>query len=359
MAGKFKFIFIIIFLVAFSTIAQETQKKLAVYFVDYPDKNNKNVLCTLYLINSIEQFFDNKDIQVNNIVKDISNQTVKEVAKHAFSNGFNGFYYIKLKEDDYDNIIQVVLYDSLGNELYKNEFKFSRYFEIEKFINEVDIDKWIEIFTVSEILIKPGSIKLNLDYIKEKGKIKIRHDFPLFNLSVNAISAKVYFDNRGDEFSVFPVNIFLTFYPVKYLEAGLFLRFDYNNMVYKYYDHAAKKYAYYSSGFNFFYGFYAGLSFFYEKLHYSIGFSFYNMLYLIDEGYGWSKTNDVNSYFLPQFALYQKLDFKLFKFFSYSVFVNIKTVPMFTLKDNYFYSGPFNYDFVILEVSLLGFSITL
>ena len=91
-----------------------------------------------------------------------------------------------------------------------------------------------------------------------------------------------------------------------------------------------------------------------ENVHYSIGASMYNLFYDVTDTENWKKPKDINGNFLPQFSIYQKLDFKLFKFLYFSFNFDFKTLPMFILEDKYFYSNPFLYDFFAVEISFIG-----
>ena len=132
---------------------------------------------------------------------------------------------------------------------------------------------------MDEILLRIRSVKSktqkNLLFNK---KNEFKHDFPFVNISLSAISLKFYFDYRTSLkiFSFFPVEFRLTFYPLKYMETGAFIKFDYNNMIYKYLDRY-KEYQYFDSVFNLTYGLYLGFSYFNDNFHYSFGGQFYNL----------------------------------------------------------------------------------
>ena len=366
MAGKFKFIIVIFIFIVIESAVAAPQKRLALFFEQYYSEitktvteNNDYVLFTLFLINRVEQEFSGDQVRLEHIAKDIGTDTTANLVSYCLSRGFHGFYFISLTQSGNENIVSVKLYDLQEELLAELNYPLPFLEEGgEQFSRPVD-PAWLQVFTGTHPLIKKAGGKATTDYKKQKRKTKLKHNFPFINFSVNLVSVKIYQDNRGEEFSVFPIDLRLTAFPLKYLEAGAFCSFDYNNMAYKYYDDATGTYQFYQSGFNLHYGIFAGASFFLNKMHYSIGFAFYNILYILDDGSGWSKTNDINSYFLPQMAIYQKLDIKIFSVFNFSIYFNIKTMPMFTLKDGYFYSKPFSYDFIILEASILGFSITI
>lgn len=191
-------------------------------------------------------------------------------------------------------------------------------------------------------------------------KKKKDRDFPIFGLTLMTTSVKLYFDQRTNSkiFSFFPVNLAVSFYPLRYMEAGLFFKMNYDDVIFKYEDVSRGTFDYYDITFKFGYGFFIGASFFADRYHYSCGLQVYNYhLYLANS---WSKTGDYRSEFFPQFAFYQKLDVKIFKFLYYSLQISLKTLQKFILdENNVFYSYPFNYDFFTVEMTLLGFSIIL
>ena len=133
--------------------------------------------------------------------------------------------------------------------------------------------------------------------------------------------------------------------------------FDFDDMIYKYYDFILSDYKYYHTTFNLIYGVFFGGSFFFDIYHYSLGLNLYNIFYYLPNNPEFKKTEDYRSYFLPQISFYQRLDIKIFKIINYSIYFIIKTIPEFFYKDKYFYSEPFKYDFVVVEISILGFSI--
>lgn len=356
------FIFTFLLIISFRTFAQTEEKRVALFFINSPGKTNERMLFTRFLINKAEEAFSESSTRIVSVVKDFSDTTQSELNAYTFANSYDGYYRLELIDGEVEgveSIIRVELYNIGGDSIYEKRFYFESSLDfLESGMEELE-ERWLSIFRESEgLLAKKANIKLNLDTVKETKKSKYKHNFPYFNLSATAISVKLDFDERGDEFSVFPIDIRLAFFPLQYLEVGLYCRFDYDNMVYKYYDAASESYKFWDSGFNFHYGIFVGASFHYEKLHFSLGVAFYNIFYHLNSD-SWKKTADINSYFLPQFAIYQRLNIKLFKFLYYSIYFNIKSMPLFHLEGGYMYSKPFSYDFITLEVSVLGFSILL
>jgi hypothetical protein len=273
----------------------------------------------------------------------VSDANLKKISGNIYDNGGNCYYIFDASND----VVNIKLY-SVFNELVYNDriIKNAKgeYSSLENYINS------LELF----LSLKSTSLKR----FSEK-KITYIHDFPYFNISLNAVSLKFYFDARTTSkmFSFFPLEIKATFYPLKYLEVGAFIRFDVGEMVYKYRDLNDNSLNNYDSPFDISYGFFCGFSLFGPIAHYSAGIMFYNIFYNLNANY--KKQENINSYFLPQFAIYQKVDFKLFKFLNYTIFFNLKTMPLFYLdRSTYFYSKPFSYDFFIIEFSLIGISLT-
>ena len=358
MQEKYKFVAIFfIFFISFS-FCDENNKNIAI-FGNYNENLDNDVIISMkYLIDYAEKNIIDKYPNINLLLnEDRYNKTLKQILTYAFSKNQDGIFFIEATFNNGVLSLNIKLYSYISEFLYEDKFYFT---DINNFKVE-ELENWIKIFYNGvDILLKSKTKpKINISVIKDQFK-NIR-DFPLVNLSLSALSLKLYMDGRTSIkiFSFFPVDLRVSFFPVKYFEAGLFLRLDYNNMVYKYLNLSDNKYYYYDSYFNFVYGIFCGLSFFSNIAHYSFGLQFYNILYDLSNNKNFIKPENVNGYLLPQFAFYQKLDIKIFKSISYSLFFNIKTMPMFILdKKNNFYSNPFNYDFIVVEFSLVGISVT-
>jgi hypothetical protein len=302
------------------------------------------------------------NIVLKDLMGDIKSYDLKEVNTVAGKNGLNNFYYIKSTIVDNVFLTSIKLYDWHGKIIYEDNFKFEINKNKKIIVTQEKEDEWIAIFiNATEKILEKNERKMT-KITKSKLNYKYDHDFPLIGISVSALSVKIYFDDRINSkiqkiFSLSPLDFRLAFFPLRYMETGLFCRLDFNNMVYIYYDVDKKKNKYFDTTFLFGYGLFVGVSFFKDNLHFSFGGQIYNLYYDIAAFPEWTKTNDVNGHFLPQFAVYYKLDFKLLKLLYFSVFVNFKTLPKFELNNGYFYSRPFLYDSFCLEVSFTGITI--
>lgn len=355
MAGKCKFI--ILFLsISLCTLFSQDQKKIALFFASHVYEKNNSVLLMLYLTDLIEAELETEDYKIVKIVEQIDYSSLRELKNYTTLNGYQGFFNIAQIDE---HQFSITLYDQFENVLYETEYTIGPEVTVRDFLEDENKEKILALFTESlDIFLEKFGDKKNIQ-VKKKKRLKLKHDFPYLNISASTVSMKFYFDTRSRVFSFFPVELRLLAFPVKYLEVGIFCRFDYDNMQFNYYNYDTKEHDVYQSGFNFHYGMYAGLSFFLKKNHLAFGVSVYNFLYVPPSGSKFKKGAGVNSFFLPQFSFYQRLDIKIFQAFYYSLFVNVKTVPKFYVNNNEIFSGPFHYDFVVLEFSFLGFSIIL
>ncbi len=362
---KYKLLIIIFLLFSVSLLISIEDKK-NITILNNLDENlkieTKNVMEYLKDITELYLFDKYKDkLNIKNIEGNIDSSNVNKFIHYINTQGIDSFFYFTVKEEEGVEI-NIKLYDYLSNVLYEKVFfllneDFSRE---DKYISTKKQEEWISV--IDESYNKIFEIKEKI--IKSKGlfsKFSFEHDFPFINVSITAVSGKLYFDERmitktHKIFSFFPFEIRASVFPVKFLETGLFFKINYNNMVYKYYDHEKKIYDYFEMGLILQYGLFAGLSIFNDTVHYSIGLQIYNLYYDISYYSKWKKTNDYRSNFLPQIALYQKIDFKLFKFLYYTIFFNFKTIPRFEVENNIFYSRPFLYDFFVIEFSVIGLS---
>lgn len=356
-----------ILLLPFSSLYSAVNKKYVSFLSNLEsDLKNETKRIVEYLIDMTEVYLFDKykdNLIIKNIKGEVDSPDAEDYFNYVFSQGINSFYYFKVSEEENNIKIGIKLYDSLRNIIYENTFEINMKNNPgeEKFVSQEKEREWfaiidesiIKIFQIKEKVIK-GSARFS--------KYSFIHDFPFINIGVSAVSGKMYFDDRmifktNKLFSFFPFEIRATVFPVKFFETGLFFKVNFDNMVYKYYDYNKNVFDYFDMGVILDYGFFVGLSFFSDAIHYSIGLQIYNMYYDISYYPKWTKTDDYRSNFLPQFALYQKVDFKLFKFLYYSIIFNFKTIPKFEVSNNTFYSRPFFYDFFVAEISIVGLSI--
>ena len=323
------------------------------------DKMPQNIVVFAnFLIDSNQELFlNNKNIKLLEVTETFENNSLL----NFFALGIDALINIIIKNVDNNCRIDFICYSSPTSIVFEDNISFVIKDNINDIIQDekINIDSKIkDIF--SNIELKLFEKRQKITYIAHK-KIKVDRDFPIFNISMSGITLNMYMDARSSTkiFAFSPIDIKATFYPIKHLEVGTFISFDIDNTVYRYYNKQKSEYEYFNSFFNFLYGFHIGGTFFYNRFIYGLGIRFYNILYtLINTDY--KKPNSVNGYFLPSFDFYQKLDIRIFKFLYYSLFVNIKLLPLFELdENNYFYSAPFSYDFINISISLVGLSISM
>ena len=318
---------------------------------------NIAILANSLIDSNQESFLKNKNIKLIEVTEAFENNSIL----NYFALGIDALININIKNVDNNCRVDFICYSSPSSILFEGNLFFAIKDDINDITEEekLDIENKIRDF-FSNIEIKLFEKRQKISFIVPK-KLKMERDFPLFNVSVSGVTLNMYMDARTSTkiFSPSPIDVKLTFYPIKYLEVGTFVTFDIDSSVYKFYDKQKDQHKYFNSTFNFLYGFHIGGTFFYEKCIYALGIRFYNILYtLINTDY--KKPNSVNGYFLPSFDFYQKLDIRIFKFLYYTLFMNIKLLPLFELDENkYFYSTPFNYDFITISISLVGVTISL
>ncbi len=369
MQEKFKTIFFIIFILNsfFSSIELSSieEKKSIIFIKNIDNKDNKTtnkiILLLTYLSNIAEEKIleKYKNTEIKNISENINTQNMQEIINYVFSNGINGFFYLSVDNSNDKILIKAPLYNSIGEKIFENKFFLLNSSNKDSFIPKEKEEEWLKL--IFESINKFLAIK-EKKVIKKKEKIIYDRDFPLVCIGISAISTKIYFDERMNVrfskiFSLSPLDIRLCFFPVRYMEVGAFIRFDFNNMAFTYYDKNIEKFKYFDPNFLIDYGVFLGYSYFKKDIHYSIGIQVYNLYYNIPPHINWIKTNNINSYFLPQFSIYQKFDFKLFKYFYFTLFFNLKTLSRFELDGNFLYSKPFLYEFFFIEFSFVGVSL--
>lgn len=349
MKKNYSIIFILIF---FSITLFSQEKKQMSVFIHTGNLifEKKKVYLSVLKDIMIEKITQNtSNIQIIDNSKITSQSSLKEINNLVFSRGLSGFFYIDAKENNKKITVITSLYSSGGDLIEQIESNLSLEF------NEETKKNWIKI--IEKMIVKTNLLKTKTKTNANFSKIyKFDHDFPIISIGVNGISGKFYFDRKDDNklFSLFPIDVNLSIFPLKYFEVGTFINFDKDNMIYRYLENNTSKLYY--SNFIIKYGFNFGLSFFSPKTHFSFGLRFYNLFYSLTNS-NWEKTNDYKSFFLPQFSIYLKLDFPIMKILYFTVFINFKTVPKFYLDSNLFYSKPFDYDFFVLEFSFIGLSI--
>lgn len=359
MLEKFK---MILFFIFFSSMVTLSIGKKNLFMVINFDNNLE--LNDIFFINYIFDYCTEKVLQENTNVNIFSNgieletDNIKNIVNYVILKKGIGFFFIYCFKKEDKIYINLKLYSLRLENLYEKEIviEVKNNIEIEHQEKNAKLIKYIS-EGINIILQK----KYNVLNIKIRDKNVFKHDFSFLSFMLSSVSVKMYFDGRTNSklFSFFPVSFYLVFYPLKYFETGAFISFDFENFIFKYRLNNLNDYNYFYSSFVLFYGFFAGFSFFFDIYHYSIGISFYNIYYNLKENTGLIKPPDYRGYFLPQISFYGKLDIKIFKILNYSLYISIKTLPLFIKENNYFYSNPFLFDFFIVEFSILGFSITI
>ncbi|HOJ62818.1 MAG TPA: hypothetical protein PLE45_00185 [Spirochaetota bacterium] len=358
MQERFKFA---IFFIIISLFCAFSKEKINLFLV--LNFQNSIELNEIFFINYIFDYSIDSLMKKNDSINifthstDLETDNIKNIANYIITKKGSGFFFIDCKKQEDVIYINLKLYTAQLEMLYEKEFDIRGINVSENYIEE-KLSLLISYLLESiEIISKKKNI-FTLNIIKKE---PVKRDFPILNLALSAVSIKLYFDARTNSriFSFFPVNLFLTFYPLKYFEIGTFISFDFEDLIFKYNFYNSNRYDYFYTSFVFLYGFFAGFSFFFDIYHYSLGISIYNIYYDLPPKTGLIKPEDYRGYLLPQIGFYNRLDIKMFKILNYSIFFSLKTVPLFIKENNYFYSNPFLFDFVIVEFSILGFSISL
>lgn len=359
MLKKYKVLLLLYYSILMVAYGQDVDYTKDVYVIkNFTEEitTENNIITDYFFDIALEKALNKyKELRVIKNNESLEITSVKQISNYVNLNNASGFFYIMLNKNKSFIIMDIFLYNNFGEKLTEIQFSIEEKTDIEKNIEYIDgiydyLEKSVEMLKTKNVLLKRTN---------KFEKNKIKRDFPYINIYLNAVSSKIYFDNRTNSkiFSFFPVSLFLSFYPVKYFETGLFVKFDFDDMIYKYYDFTQSDYKYYHTTFNLIYGAFFGGSFFFDIYHYSLGLNLYNIFYYLPDNPEFKKTEDYRSYFLPQISFYQRLDIKIFKIINYSIYFIIKTIPEFFYKDKYFYTEPFKYDFIVVEISILGFSI--
>ncbi len=302
---------------------------------------------------------ENANVNIFTNAIELETDNIRNIANYVLVKKGIGFFFIYCSKKENNISINLKLYSLQLEKLYEQELEIKHSSSFDSYIENKELTSQVVKYLLEGIDIISQK-KYNIFSLNLKQKNLFKHDFPLLNLMLSAVSVKIYFDGRTNSklFSFFPISLYLTFYPLKYFEIGTFISFDFDDFIFKYKINSSNDYKYFYTSFIFLYGFFAGFSVFFDIYHYSIGVGFYNIYYDLKDQTGWVKPDDYRAYFLPQISFYNKLDIKIFKVLNYSLYVSIKTIPLFINEDNYFYSNPFLFDFIIVEFSILGFSVT-
>jgi hypothetical protein len=363
MRKKFKIIICLLFIISINLLAIDN--KIIISFIRQKiDYNIKFDVAMKYLIDLAEtgilEKYDN--ITIKNLMGDIENYELNETQKVIINNGVGFYYFITTNINENNLVFNIQLYNWQGKVLNDGIYNLSISKKNNLILTTEKEKEWLDLIYNLLNANLNKSEKVSSEKIKTKINYKYDHDFPLIGITISALSVKMYFDERINSkiqkiFSLSPIDLRLSFYPLRYMETGLFCRFDFSNMVYNYFDKNANKNKYFDTSLLVSYGIFLGASFFKENIHFSFGFQIYNMYYDVQSFPKFNKRDDINSYFLPQFAIYYKMDFRLIKYLHFSIFLNFKTLPKFEYYNGYLYSKPFYYDFFCLEFTFAGISV--
>jgi hypothetical protein len=242
MLVKFRFVILFIFTLSL-LVSQEKKRNIAILINNDPLINETAALCLSYLTDLAEsELLKNyNDIIISNVNGDIDISSIKKVINHIFSHGINAFFYVTTKQTDNTIDINIKLYGSTGNIIDQNNITINSIFDNEKYISEQKQKEWVGIFLGSMNNVSSSKTTRTLNKKTMSRSFKFEHDFPFFAAGVSALSVKMYFDERminkaSRIFSFFPVDLRISVYPLKYFEVGLFCRFNFDNIVFKYYD---------------------------------------------------------------------------------------------------------------------------
>lgn len=330
-----KLFYIFIMFLTFSLSAAE--KNISFSYEKKDTLSDEEFYPVMYIFNCIES--ENR-IPDCNFFCDY-NFTSMSIERRVLLNKNDAFYVVSCE----DGMLKFELYEKSGELISSSDFdlrscaslddlnavKESIYEQIEKDVSHISHKEIVQITNE------------NRTNFNEK---KVNHDFPYASLSVTGVSFHLYYEDLNN-FSIFPINFSLSFYPLRYMEISLFYNLSYNDF---YLDFGSRDMAMFAQ----FYGMSLGFSFFYKLGHYSFGASFYNISAFSETS---GKLKDVAPYFLPQFAFYQRLDIKLYKMIYYTMYINFHTVQKFSNEDSTWSGKIFDYDLPQLDVSLLGISL--
>lgn len=328
---------------------------IAIFYENIESFNNENDPYIILFINEIEIKTMNEDVAFKLIREKINILDKKELSDICTIN--NCDLYIILS--NIKNSVKLDIFEKKGNLISTNNINnvLPNENEIIENYKERVADKIISKLIEKKDLYKQYVPVIDLSDVLIKNKIKFNFEFPNINVGLSAISYKLFNDQRVNLFSVYPINISILFYPLKKIEIGGFFKFSYDTSIFLYRNINSGQLSEKKINFDFEYGFMIGYCSVFENTLYSIGFSFYNKVHVLDNNDTYKSKNDVFNYFLPQFSFYQKFSFKLFKNIYYSAFINIKTSQIYEYSEPYFYGNVFDYNALLLEICPVGVSI--
>ena len=332
---------LIIFILFIASVFYGEEKKVSLFYEKAELAKEEDNLVMMYIFNCIES---EKKISDCRFFCDYSFAKLP-FEKRVALNKNDAFYIFKYEE----KILKLGIYNKKGELLSSSTFNTEMCVSLEdlNLIKEdiyKQIEKDISLVVNDEVTTVQNTVIENkINYSQDR---KIEHDYPYASLSLSGVSLHLYYEDLNN-FSIFPINFNVAFYPVRYMEIGLFY-----NLSYK--DFYLEKNADGLAPFAQFYGISLGFSFFYKISHYSFGASIYNISAIKEKG---DTFEAIESYFLPQFSFYQRLDIKLYKKIYYTMFINFHTTQKYSNKNNQWYGKIFDYDLPLLDVSLLGISV--
>ncbi len=332
-----KLLLFFMLIISFSLYADN--KKISFFYERNEEINENEDSVIMYLFYSFE---NEKRISDCDFICDYT--FIKQpISKRISLNNNDAFYSFMFEEKK----LKLDFYDKSGKILAKSEFDLTQCASLdelniikEEIYQRIENDK--NLISHENVLLKTKDTDKK---VRNKEK-KVNHDFPYTSLSLSGVSFHLYYEDLNN-FSIFPISLSLSFYPLRYMEMSFFYNLSYKDF---YLDTKQGELASFAQ----LYGISLGFSFFYKLGHYSFGASFYNISAFVEKS---SKIKCVESYFLPQFSFYQRLDIKLYKMIYYTMYVNLHTVQNYSDKNDVWSGKIFDYNLPQLDVSLLGISV--
>ncbi len=357
MQGKYSVIVLIIIL--HTTLLFAAEDKRITLFMLTPSLRNPNI--SEYMFDKAQtRAISTEGFTIYRYNRsDLSDITRRSVISYNIRSGMDGFIIIEAFDNTHDLTLNIESISSNSETLYKESLVINIQDISRAPLNTLIMDEWTSKIDGALLSImnreEPNRRVMPLFDFNTQSR-----DFPIVNINASIISAKIFFDDRINSkvFSVFPINLNISFFPLKHLEAGLYVTFNFDNVIYNYYDMNLNKFDIYNNNYSINYGLSLGVCFHTQNNYFATGIRFGNLFYVLPEQSDMIKTDDYRSFWIPMLAIYQKIEFKLFKFINYSIAVSIRTLPLFIKNGNYFYTEPFKYDFVIVDFTFFGLSIT-
>ncbi|HBI38484.1 MAG: hypothetical protein A2015_16345 [Spirochaetes bacterium GWF1_31_7] len=349
MVLKFKYIFIIqLFIFSFLH-----PNRIAIFYENLNTLNTDNSRYILYIINIIEEN-SNKEVSFHLIRDQVIILETKKMVSFINNNNFEAFIII----NENISILELLLFDNKGNTIGSKSFSLN-FVKEENFNSEIKkiTDDIFNFITINYINKKKQNDNVNDTINFHKTKNKLKFEFPNVNFGISGVSYKIFNDKRSNIFSIFPINLLFSFYPHSNIETGLFFRFSYNSSIALYRNVGENSYNQKLIYFDIEYGFFIGFSSIFEQTIFSIGFSFFNKTFFLEENDPFKIKNNLNNYFLPEISLYQKINVRLINNIYYTVFINIKSAQIYEYSNPYFYGNFFDYNLLVLELSFFGVSV--